>query len=619
MVQNQTENNVIEIQKEAGFAFVIIPILLVLFGFFVTGMLNETKPNQFHFEVATQEKMVDVKKALATYAHRNYRIPCPADPSLAGANLGLEDKANNIGDECTRVIGILPFRELGLPESAAKDEWGHYLTYKVSPDFTKQFSATMIDDFDLTGETGGLLGDEPLPISKNGGEHFVHELCRTGEWVDQNKTDYIKTDGSNSTAILSQNINRNLYKARFCCPSNLTGGVPSAPILASSYETEANDIVQKEMKLGTDNEITFSAEAKDAIKHRSKKYNDYWASQAPNEFSNFDLAYRKLKDKGKDMGDALGPFDKDKRRAGKFYRALAPTIQIDYTKQAQRITIGFSDIDHKNTGRPMQISMDIVDHNGMPIDTIKYTIQLPTAPQDGQGNIEFSINDILGEYNQTDLYHRSASIPAGYPLWRHNAISDNAQILFNDEKLRYSGNLNTWKTANPGKIYSIGRLKLNPSNASIGINSIAYTPISTATDTDLVIRKEDNSDRFALRRDTDASYGSSNSNHNGAITQDFEAAVYAVISHGPDGEGSYIVDHLDPTLNGTPIDNILDVNENPDERANHNPATPQEVRDVRKIVSTNQAEKFDDLVLWDSQITLYNSLNNGTCESSQSL
>ena len=45
----------------------------------------------------------------------------------------------------------------------------------------------------------------------------------------------------------------------------------------------------------------------------------------------------------------------------------------------------------------------------------------------------------------------------------------------------------------------------------------------------------------------------------------------------------------------------------------------QEVRDVRKINSTIQAQKFDDIIMWDSQITLYNALRNGTCEKSQAL
>ena len=157
----------------------------------------------------------------------------------------------------------------------------------------------------------------------------------------------------------------------------------------------------------------------------------------------------------------------------------------------------------------------------------------------------------------------------------------------------------------------ISRLKFNSAQSSLGFSEMTFGSPLGISDTDLVIRNEDG-DRRLDARDNIASNAAMNIMHTTSVSQDFEAAAYALISHGPDGEGSYIV-------NGTTDrrDNIDDALENPDEVANH--SDDREVNDIRKIQSLDLMKNFDDIVMWDSQITLYNSLRNGSCEASQAL
>ena len=102
------------LQNESGFALIVLPVVFVLFGFFITAVLSEAKPNNFYFEAETQDSMETVRKALAVYAHRNYRIPCPGAPEADAANLGVETATGGVGNECLRTVGVLsrPARRL---------------------------------------------------------------------------------------------------------------------------------------------------------------------------------------------------------------------------------------------------------------------------------------------------------------------------------------------------------------------------------------------------------------------------------------------------------------------------------------------------------------------------
>lgn len=603
-------------ENESGFILLTVPIFLVLFSFFVTAMVNEIKPEQFYFETITQDKMSEVKTTLALYAHRNYRVPCPADPSAIASVLGTETGLN-ADNKCAVTKGILPFRALGLTEEAAKDEWGNYYTYKVSPDFTKQFSSA---DLEPVGD-----GAEKLLIApSDNSEFFVHELCRTPGWMNSGQNDYVMTDGTTAT-LATQDVNQNTYKAHFCCPSNVSGA-GETEFTAAEYKDKAGG---KTVTFG-DDEFVMSIEALDsdivlwdesAILYYDWKGNPVTradlisksAVDAPN--ANF---YYNPEFTGK-LGDGLGSDD----HGGKFWKNSAVyTFDTDKVK-ARTMTFDMSDLGCNNWYDPVQVSIDVVDGSGTLIDTITMISQFPEAAS-GVGELVVSLDTIMGDPDQKGLFYpgvrdgrlegnKNCGSPyASFAAYRNGAAErpiSAAVDVFNASKASL-----TAKLASAGltiEDVSIGKLKMNASHVSMAFSKIAYGSPGIATNTDIKIRNEAGDERITRGENEDA-YEAANLMHNAAVTQDFEAPAYALISHGENGEGAYLVN-----LTNDQIDNIADGLENTAEFENH--SHNQEVHDVRKISSVVLSEQFDDIVVWDSQITLYNSLRNGTCEASQSL
>ena len=159
------------------------------------------------------------------------------------------------------------------------------------------------------------------------------------------------------------------------------------------------------------------------------------------------------------------------------------------------------------------------------------------------------------------------------------------------------------------------KIKMNLHHSSITVSKIEGGATILPVDHPLRAFNEDNIELFDDDRSSNmGSFAQSNALHSdtNSVNDNNEAVAYAMISHGPDGEGSYKVGTNEQ------IDNIDNADENPMELKNHDPVlTPDEVYYSRKIVSDDVSKKFDDLVMLDSQITLYNSLRNGSCESAQ--
>lgn len=615
---------------EAGFVILTIPVILILFSFFVTSLIKETKPNKFYFETGTQEKLDVVKRALATYAHRNYRVPCPADPAAAPAMLGAEVKPS-IGDKCAATKGIIPFKELGLAEVDVKDEWGNYLTYKVSPDFTLNF-----DNSSLVGIGDGA--EKLLTADNSDAQFYVHQLCRTPNWINTAQDNYIMSDGGVATMAI-QNINENIYKARFCCPSNVNG---LGKKTFSAFD-QKSQVGQKIADLDSDGdgtgdgEVTMSIEGLDypvlwknpteltpwTWDNSSYTYADY-VDNSQARAANIELHYNEgfIHD-GHEVGDGFGPVrwsdgGRSPENSGKYYHEAAGfTINTDKVK-TKDMQMVMSDLGSNNWYDPVQIAIDVVgsiDHDNNPstpkedgvVDTIQFILQLPEAPT-GLGDLSISLDMILGDANQEGLYHPGAPTTTGIVGGSNGDIAVN---LFNESKARLQNKLNTAGLSMDDVF--IGKLKMNASHASMAFSSVSYGSPGATNNTDLIIRDEKGNARL-MPRNNQASYESSDSVHFAVmpVEQDFEAPAYAIISHGGNGEGAYLVNGTQDVRN-----HIADGDENQQEVDNHSHLT--HVYKTRKIISNDQSKQFDDIVMWDSQITLYNSLRNGTCESSQAL
>jgi prepilin-type N-terminal cleavage/methylation domain-containing protein len=192
------------IKHQSGMTLIEIAIAILIVGVMLGAALQLYNQNRDQFaKKITDERMDYIVRALSTYAETNNRIPCPADPSVETARVAVTPTVGrepwrfgyergitviptsstpaNIGN-CTAVAdqnGLVPFQTLGIPSEYAKDGWGNYFTYAVSPVFTQR------SDFADTG-------------TNNDKTHQVHEQCRTQGWI-------------------VSNYPANAPKARFCC------------------------------------------------------------------------------------------------------------------------------------------------------------------------------------------------------------------------------------------------------------------------------------------------------------------------------------------------------------------------------------------------------------------
>jgi len=90
--------------------------------------------------IETERRIAIVARALSSYSQMRWRLPCPADPNdvnvQAGTGiLGIERPACDAATDINFAHGIIPYRTIGIPEHYAKDAYGHFFTYIVSPAF----------------------------------------------------------------------------------------------------------------------------------------------------------------------------------------------------------------------------------------------------------------------------------------------------------------------------------------------------------------------------------------------------------------------------------------------------------------------------------------------------
>lgn len=182
--------------EQQGLSVLELTVVVLMVGILTVGALTLLGPFIHAARlIETQEKIKAVADALNGFAVANYRLPCPAEPRRNPADepYGFADGSGAAGATvpaiCAATQGIVPFRTLGLQENMVVDGWGGYLTYAVSPSFTR-------------------LSNTPGSAAPN-----VHAACRTREWMHET----LLPNGESGFE------NRNPRKARFCCPDESGG------------------------------------------------------------------------------------------------------------------------------------------------------------------------------------------------------------------------------------------------------------------------------------------------------------------------------------------------------------------------------------------------------------
>jgi len=166
-------------ERSAGYTLVELAICLCIIGILTSGGLLGTLHYFKGEKTARTRQNIDfVMNVLSAYAQTHYRLPCPADPKAAAAQAGHEEA------QCTAVgttEGLVPWKELAIPQDMIVDGWGRYIAYQPAPGLTVDTQSAAMKD---------TVGTNELD---------VHNACRSALWYD--------ADGNH--------LNR--AKALFCC------------------------------------------------------------------------------------------------------------------------------------------------------------------------------------------------------------------------------------------------------------------------------------------------------------------------------------------------------------------------------------------------------------------
>lgn len=170
---------------QKGFSLIELAVVLVVVGFVLGGAGAMVVPYiESYRHKATEAKLEKIADALAVYAQTYYSLPCPANSNPGAEGHGVppgyesSNGFNHVQCQPSRLLGIVPYRLLGLTETDIKDAYGNYITYVVA----QMFDAYKAD------------------IGKHDTNFTIQRKCMGPEWTAGN---YVW----------------NMNKAKFCCPA----------------------------------------------------------------------------------------------------------------------------------------------------------------------------------------------------------------------------------------------------------------------------------------------------------------------------------------------------------------------------------------------------------------
>lgn len=124
------------ILNQQGFSLaetaIALAVIAVVIGLMVPTLLSVRVAEQAR---ATTQNLQTVMRSIAAFVQSSGCVPCPMPASFVGSEAhgivrgDTSASPARCGTVCPVSVGIVPFRSLGLPESFAKDAYGHWLTY----------------------------------------------------------------------------------------------------------------------------------------------------------------------------------------------------------------------------------------------------------------------------------------------------------------------------------------------------------------------------------------------------------------------------------------------------------------------------------------------------------
>jgi prepilin-type N-terminal cleavage/methylation domain-containing protein len=220
-LQNPRKKN----SGNSGLTLVEVAVALMIIGVLTVAAMHAYDRSQQQKRIQkTLDNMDTIIQAVSTFAETAGRVPCPGNPGANDITFGWErgvtaaDLQVSTGrfpvGTCTQADreGIVPFYSLGLSPELARDGWGNYFTYAVSPVFSRNN-----DQAGAVGDTGD-----------------IHGRCRHTGWVNR-----------------FDNYNRNAIKARFCCADQLGTAYDNDTDLVIRFDVGGGQILSPQRISGT--------------------------------------------------------------------------------------------------------------------------------------------------------------------------------------------------------------------------------------------------------------------------------------------------------------------------------------------------------------------------------
>jgi type II secretory pathway pseudopilin PulG len=149
-------NQLKKYKRIPGLSLIETALTLVIAGIVISltlPMLTTAQRSNRH--QITQTHQHQLMLILAGYAVKHDRLPIPSTPDKKGKSVDLE-KDDFLA---SKAVGIIPYKELGISETMARDGHGHWFTYAVVPDLLTN---------DLSGD---LMAPKIMP-----NQYFCHQV-----------------------------------------------------------------------------------------------------------------------------------------------------------------------------------------------------------------------------------------------------------------------------------------------------------------------------------------------------------------------------------------------------------------------------------------------------------
>lgn len=635
--------------SERGSVLVIVPVFFVAIALFMAATIREGETKEFYGDLRTEAKMERVQKALAAYSHRNYRIPCPADPTIDPTTAAFGDEKASCDAAPADQIGVVPFRVLGLTEFDVRDSWGNYFTYSVSPGFTRQPLVVpgVIPNTHYVGDVAPPqplpmplktnLEDNPAPYNANTtanrdavARSLVHSSCRqSGSWMEGDAGWHRGQDGTQydfKTTVVSgvnfaHSLNKNNYKAQFCCSST----IPTYSYMVTQDFAKGTAPTCGTNPIGTygcgpftntwlwDNpsgpeDITFRLSGA----ARSPNRTDQWGgngncgaygSRAPGSAMAWSSAQHGEKGGLSSTGFSLQDTNDDGIGDEYVSKIASRTLYMNVGGTGiKNMTVNLADLEGEEPNGKFRYSARLIDK------TTGQVITNPTPPPPCPLNGAVDPNIPWWPNVSNTLWHFEAPLSTGGVTNGVGHFPIGTDNFLNHPDANVRSDFNAQLTAmgiNPDNV-TMQQVHVHADYTSTMLTGIDF-PVPNALDNDLIVQSETGGSYMPPRGNT--GYGPADAGSvGGANPLGAQAPAYTLVSHGANGAGAFIVgtNNQLPTA-GAGADEI--------ENADNNDRV---FRHRRRVSAPGTNAHFDDIVMWDTQMSLYNVLPNGTCEAAQS-